>query len=69
MRSGIAAFGTPPIEGYVFQNIRAVGDERETALDLADPSTAPAFALITNKTCADIINGGKKKVSLSVRAR
>ena len=59
--AGIAQFGSPSTnQGYVYENSDA-SLHLETALDLADPATAPGFMLVTNKQCADIINGGKKK--------
>ncbi len=54
-------------EGYVYQ----VPDgtlELQTALDVADPTSAQAWMLVTSKTCADIINSGKKKAPASVWA-
>jgi hypothetical protein len=61
---GIAQFGNPNAnEGYVYQNPDTTL-ELQTALDIADQATAPAYMLVTNKQCADIINGGRKKFSL-----
>jgi len=58
---GIDQFGNPGAnEGYVYSNPDN-SLEKQTALDLADPSNAPAYMLVTNKACADIINGSRKK--------
>jgi hypothetical protein len=55
---GIAQFGNATTEGYVYQNPDK-SLELQTALDRAtDP--APAYMLVTNQQCANIINGGKK---------
>jgi hypothetical protein len=64
---GVAQFGNATTEGYVYQNPDQTV-ELQTALDVADPNNAPGYMLLTNKQCADIINGGKKK-PVSLRAR
>jgi hypothetical protein len=56
----VAQFGNATTEGYVYQNADTTL-EVQTALDVAAPADAAGYMLLTNKQCADIINGGKKK--------
>jgi hypothetical protein len=60
---GVAQYGDATTEGYVYQNADK-SLEIQTALDVAPQASAPGYMLLTNKQCADIINGGKKKTAL-----
>jgi hypothetical protein len=73
---GVAQFGSPPAEGYVYQD--ATGSHVTSALDMATPSTAPVFLLTTPAKCATVIgtfsrrqlsagSGGQSGSALSTR--
>jgi opacity protein-like surface antigen len=51
--------------GYSYHNSSGQ-DFYTTALDLADPSSATSFMLLTDAQCASIFNGGSKHAKLVV---
>jgi hypothetical protein len=50
---GVKQFGSPPSEGYVYQD--ASGSHVTSALDVAAASSAPVFLLTTPSKCATVI--------------
>ena len=59
----VAAFGDPNgTFGYAYQDSTGA-TFFTTALDIAPPANATAYALLTDAQCAAIINSGKKKVA------
>lgn len=62
----IAQFGDPTNgEGYAYQNTNH-SVVLETALDVSTTDAAQGYALVTNADCANVINGSKKRATVSL---